>query len=50
VTLGDRSETPAQVRGLLAASVGLPGGEPAMDELVAAFDPDALPEEPWVFA
>jgi glutamyl-tRNA synthetase len=48
VTLADRSETPAQVRGLLAASAGLPGGEPSMDELLAAFDPSALPSEPWV--
>ena len=50
VTLADRAETPAQVRGLLAASVGLPGGEPTMDELLAAFDPDVVPEEPWMFA
>lgn len=49
VTLADRDETPAQVRGLLAASVGLPGGEPTMDELLDGFDPASLPEEPWVF-
>jgi glutamyl-tRNA synthetase len=41
VTLADRSETPARVRGLLAASVGLPGGEPTMNELLEAFDPRA---------
>jgi glutamyl-tRNA synthetase len=52
VTLADRPETPAGVRGLLAASVGLAaaGEEPTMDELLARFDPDALPTEPWVLA
>ena len=45
VTLADREETPAQVRGLLAASVGLPGGEPTADELLAAFDPLKQPSE-----
>lgn len=39
VTLAERPETPAQVRGLLAASVGLPGGEPTLADLLAAFDP-----------
>ncbi|PTL56097.1 tRNA glutamyl-Q(34) synthetase GluQRS [Paraconexibacter algicola] len=53
VTLADRralGERPEQVRGLLAASVGLcaPGATPAMDELVAAFDPARLPREPTV--
>ncbi|MFL5846973.1 MAG: glutamyl-Q tRNA(Asp) synthetase [Solirubrobacteraceae bacterium] len=47
-TLADRPEGPARVRGELAESLGLPGGEPSMDELLAAFDPAALPTEPWV--
>ena len=55
VTLADRlalGETPAQVRGELAASVGLaePGQEPGMDELLHRFDADALPTEPTVLA
>jgi glutamyl-tRNA synthetase len=50
VTLADREEPPARVRGLLAESLGLPGGEPTMDELLAAFDADRLPTEPWVLA
>jgi glutamyl-tRNA synthetase len=53
VTLADRAalgQTPAQVRGELMASVGLagPGEEPSMDELLARFDPAALPTEPTV--
>ncbi len=53
VTLADRlalGETPAQVRGELAAGVGLadPGQEPGMDELLRRFDPDALPTDPTV--
>ncbi|MCW2991919.1 MAG: tRNA glutamyl-Q(34) synthetase GluQRS [Solirubrobacterales bacterium] len=48
VTLADRTEPPARVRGLLAESLGLPGGEPSMEALLAAFDPAALPTEPWV--
>ena len=49
VTLADRDETPEQVRGLLAASVGLaePGETPSMDELLERFDPNRLPTEPW---
>jgi glutamyl-tRNA synthetase len=44
VTLADRraqGESPAQVRGRLAASVGLcaPGDAPSMSELLATFDP-----------
>lgn len=47
VTLADRTalgETPDQVRGALAASVGLarPGERPGTDELLARFDPAAL--------
>lgn len=54
VTLADRrarGETPAEVRGRLAASVGLaePGETPAMTELLARFDPARLPTEPTVF-
>jgi glutamyl-tRNA synthetase len=53
VTLADRlerGETPASVRGELAASVGLaePGEEPGMDALLARFDPAVLPTEPTV--
>jgi len=49
VTLADRAETPAQVRGLLAASVGLAprGGTPSMAELLERFDATVLPSEPW---
>ena len=52
VTLADRREPPSQVRGLLAASLGLadPGSSPTMDELLERFDPAALPAEPWVLA
>jgi glutamyl-tRNA synthetase len=53
VTLADRlalGETPEQVRGELAAGVGLadPGQTPSMDELLTRFDPGALPTEPSV--
>lgn len=53
VTLADRAalgETPEQVRGELAASVGLadPGETPSMDELLERFDPGALPTRPSV--
>jgi len=53
VTLADRAaagESPAQVRAQLACSVGLaaPGEEPTLDELLARFDPSALPTEPTV--
>lgn len=52
VTLAQRAaagETPAHVRGLLAASLGLaaPGSTPAMAELLGRFDPTALPRESW---
>ncbi len=53
VTLADRvvrGETPEQVRGEIAASVGLPGHTPTMDELLAAFDPAALPTTPTTLA
>jgi glutamyl-tRNA synthetase len=55
VTLGDRvaaGESPLDVRSRLAASVGLaePGERPALHELLARFDPDALPREPSVLA
>ena len=51
VTLADRvaaGESPLQVRSALAASVGLaePGEQPSLDDLLARFDPDALPREP----
>ena len=51
VTLGDRralGETPEQVRGRLAASVGLadPGEQPSPAELVARFDPDTFAPPP----
>ncbi|MEA2154409.1 MAG: glutamyl-tRNA synthetase [Solirubrobacteraceae bacterium] len=55
VTLADRAaagQSPVQVRSELAASIGLaePGEQPALDELLARFDPDALPHEPTVLA
>jgi glutamyl-tRNA synthetase len=51
VTLDDRlarGETPQEVRGELMAGVGLaaPGQTPDMDELLAAFDPSAIPAQP----
>ena len=53
VTLADRAaagESALDVRARLAASVGLaaPGERPSLDELLARFDPDALPSEPSV--
>jgi glutamyl-tRNA synthetase len=53
VTLADRvarGETPARVRAELARTLGLaaPGEEPGMPELLARFDPDALPAQPTV--
>jgi glutamyl-tRNA synthetase len=55
VTLADRAaggQTATQVRSELAASVGLaePGEQPGLDELLARFDPAALPREPTVLA
>jgi glutamyl-tRNA synthetase len=55
VTLAGRAaagQSPLQVRSELAASVGLagPGEQPALDELLARFDPDALPREATVLA
>ena len=49
ITLADREEPPEEVRGLLAASVGLaePGEAPTMARLLERFDPDRLPHEPW---
>ena len=50
VTLGDlalRGQSPAGVRDLLLASVGLPGG--TLEQALAAFDPAALPRQPWVW-
>ncbi len=54
VTLADRrerGETPAQVRGWLAASAGLatPGEDPSLDTLLARFDPAAIRREPTVW-
>ena len=53
VTLADRlrqGDTATDVRNLLAASLGLvtPGELVAVDELIARFDPVALPRERWV--
>ena len=53
VTLADRGragQSPLRVRAELAASVGLaePGEEPSLDELLARFDPAALPREATV--
>ena len=51
VTLAERAavgESPEEVRGRLAASVGLAqaGESPAMEELLERFDPQRLPREP----
>jgi glutamyl-tRNA synthetase len=53
VTLADRAaagESALDVRASLAASVGLadPGERPSLEQLLARFDPDALPNEPSV--
>ncbi len=53
VTLGDRlqnGDSAAGVRALLAASLGLAalGERVSAGDLVARFDPAALPREPWV--
>ncbi len=55
VTLADRlarGETAAEVRGELAASTGLAevGETPSMDDLLARFDPAALPSAPTLLA
>lgn len=52
VTLADRAargESPSDVLGLLARSLGLaaPGERPGPADLLARFDPAALPREPW---
>jgi len=52
VTLADRAargESPSEVLGLLARSLGLaaPGERPGLPDLLARFDPAALPREPW---
>ncbi|HVW18223.1 MAG TPA: tRNA glutamyl-Q(34) synthetase GluQRS [Solirubrobacteraceae bacterium] len=50
VTLGERPEGPERVRAMLARSLGLAraGEAPSIANLVARFDPDRLPSEPWV--
>jgi glutamyl-tRNA synthetase len=53
VTLAQRAaagQSPLQVRSELAASIGLaePGEQPSLHELLARFDPGALPREPTV--
>lgn len=53
VTLADRAamgEGPAEVRSLLAASLGLaePGEPVTTSDLIPRFDPDGLPFDPWV--
>jgi glutamyl-tRNA synthetase len=45
ITLAGTGMTGDEVRALLAASLGLP---PSIDDMLSAFDPDALPREPWV--
>jgi glutamyl-tRNA synthetase len=55
VTLAERAATgkaPGTVRALLAASLGLavPGEAVSMAQLLARFDPDELPTEPWVLS
>lgn len=54
VTLGDREalgQSPAQVRGLLADSMGLAraGADPSPLALLEAFDPTDVPTTPWTF-
>ncbi len=54
VTLTDQvalGHSPAEVRGILAASLGLAAAEesPTPAELLIRFDPSALPDRPWVF-
>jgi len=54
VTLTERlalGETPAQVRGLLAGSLGIDGvgPEPTPAELVARFDLARVPRSPWTY-
>jgi glutamyl-tRNA synthetase len=53
VTLADRAtrgEAPADVRSVLAASLGLcePGEPVSPAQLVDRFDPDRLPSDPWI--
>ena len=55
VTLAARAamgQPPATVRSLLATSLGLaePGEPVDMAQLIARFDPDRLPSEPWVLS
>ncbi len=52
VTLDDRNDlgqTDVQVRSLLAVSLGLaePGTAPPLSELLARFNPELLPRQPW---
>ena len=54
VTLEDlerRGVSAARLGGVLAESLGLasPGERPTPERLLARFDPDALPREPWVW-
>jgi len=54
VTLADRrarGESPAQVRSMLAVSLGLaePGEDVSMAALLDRFDPDGLPTDPWIW-
>jgi glutamyl-tRNA synthetase len=44
ITLADTGLSGDEVRALLAGSLGLP---PSLDDMLAAFDPDALPRVPW---
>lgn len=50
VTLAERPEGPAAVLSMLAASLGLaePGERVTTKQLLARFDPERLPAEPWV--
>lgn len=54
VTLADqraRGRTPEEVRAMMAVSLGMAGADdrPTTAELLATFDPNALPSTPWVF-
>ncbi len=50
VTLAERPEGPGAVLSMLAASLGLaePGERVTTKQLLARFDPERLPAEPWV--
>ena len=50
--LAEAGLTAAEVRGVLAASLGLaaPGERVSSEQLLRRFDPDALPRSPWIWS